>query len=242
LQDTIRLICRENGKESLLFVRLQYTPANHNFIQVALPSVNIHVFKPTYISSTLNTSYALHSTSKTAEYEQPSQQTNTRRPSRPHTRAPTRFDNRPIKRLLEPKRRPPNRRPVPRVREQLTTPRSIQPALEPNTHITAEETLGPVAAPRDVRARAAASRVRAERRRDLELGGAVVEARRDARVVLWRWDEERGPVGAGLDEAAGEDDGRRRRALRVVEVQELGALGGVAVAGEGVRDCRGGVG
>jgi hypothetical protein len=51
LQDTIRLVCRENGKENRLFVRLQYTPANHNCIQVALDQVPIYMYsnRATYI-------------------------------------------------------------------------------------------------------------------------------------------------------------------------------------------------
>jgi hypothetical protein len=53
LQDTIRLICRENGKESRLFVRLQYTPANRNCIQVALDQAPIYMYsnRATYIKN-----------------------------------------------------------------------------------------------------------------------------------------------------------------------------------------------
>jgi hypothetical protein len=53
LQDTIRLICRENGRENRLFLRLQYTPANHNCIQIVLDQAIIYIYphRATYIRS-----------------------------------------------------------------------------------------------------------------------------------------------------------------------------------------------
>ena len=225
------LICREDGKESIFesafsryLTRLQLYLAGIKYI------ANPH-FSEQSNTSQLNTGYLTtrpNPFSETAKHKEPHHQDSPHSPLGPDTRRLTRTptDLIPIQRPLHPKRSPPNGSPIPVTRLQHITPRVVAPTFKPNRHIPTKIARRTGAAP---------SSIRPDSPCDLQRCRLVVEARRHARVVPWGGHAERAPVVAGLDEATVEDDGVGGRALRVREVQELGEVGSVAVAGEGVR-------